>query len=125
MTRFYVLQKPKRKGDPKVLEMVRNQRCSACGSWPSDAHHVTTKGAGGGDTGDNVMPLCRTHHTEWHQSGPGKMISKYPGVLRWLEEHERMDVIFRARKDLDVVFEDEIDQLNYEFLKRNKRDQIP
>ena len=88
--------KPKREGNSKVLEMVRKQRCCACGAWPSDPHHVTTKGAGGGDTGDNVMPLCRRHHTEWHQRGPSLVCSKYGPVLEWLKAHERQDILIKA-----------------------------
>lgn len=97
MGEIMLFPKPKRKEDPKILEMVRNQRCCACGAWPSDAHHVTTAGARGGDTGDNVMPLCRHHHQEWHApfKGPSYMVDNYPGVGEWLYAHERTDVLIR------------------------------
>jgi len=78
-----------------ALDMVRGSPCIVCGS-KADPHHVTTRGAGGGDTIDNLMPLCRTHHTEWHKSGPGRMIEKYMNVLKWLTDHGRDDVLRRA-----------------------------
>ena len=37
-------------------------------SGPTEPHHVKTKGAGGPDQG-NTIPLCRLHHTEWHDKG--------------------------------------------------------
>jgi len=34
----------------------------------SDAHHLTSKGARGPDA-ENLVPLCRVHHTEFHAMG--------------------------------------------------------
>jgi len=44
--------------------------CEWCGvpkhrsPWPLDPHHIKTRGAGGGDTLDNLVILCRLHHEE-------------------------------------------------------------
>ncbi len=46
------------------------------------------------------MPLCTKHHNEWHTSGPGFMIRKFPRVKGWLEHWGREDVLDRARKSL-------------------------
>lgn len=86
--------------DTELLEIVRKLPCMGCGQSPSDAHHVTPRGAGGSDVPDNLMPLCRVHHAEWHQD-PSKMIRKYPVVRNWLESAERWDVLSRylGKKD--------------------------
>jgi hypothetical protein len=70
-----------------ILQRVRDQRCLACGSLPSDPHHLITRGAGGKDEIDNIMPLCRRHHTEVHQIGLVKMSHKYVLVEEWLDDH--------------------------------------
>ena len=37
---------------------------------PIDGHHVRSVGAGGKDFA-NEIPVCRTHHREIHDRGPG------------------------------------------------------
>lgn len=59
----------------------------------SDPHHVTTVACGGKDTFDNVMPLCRRCHDEWHRIGGKAMAMKYQGVMTWLELAKRFDVL--------------------------------
>ncbi len=49
----------------------------------SHPHHVKSRGAGGGDTADNLMPLCAEHHREIHQIGPSGMGEKYPIIKHW------------------------------------------
>jgi hypothetical protein len=68
----------------------------ACMRMPTEAHHVTTRGAGGSDVAENVMPLCPEHHREWHM-GISPMLEKYPSVVYWLELAERTDVLDRVR----------------------------
>jgi hypothetical protein len=89
-----------RVSDPELLEQVRQLWCLGCGQVPSDAHHVTPKGAGGDDVAENVMPLCRIHHGEWHQN-PGKAISKYPAIRYWLELALREDILTRYGNEGD------------------------
>ena len=44
--------------------------CIICGASPSDIAHVTSRGAGGDDTPENMIyGLCRQHHTEQHAKG--------------------------------------------------------
>lgn len=44
--------------------------CSVCmRPGPSDPDHYQTKGAGGGDTLDNLISLCRECHTARHKLG--------------------------------------------------------
>lgn len=90
------LQKEKRLIDKQFQEIVEWQSCVACGKiGPNDAHHVTSRGAGGGDTWNNLMPLCREHHAQWHQEGISRML-KYPRLRSWLYLHGRKDIIDRA-----------------------------
>jgi hypothetical protein len=80
---------PKR--DPKFVEQIRNLRCLACGSWPSEAHHVKSRGAGGGDDWFNLLPLCQGCHTQngdgyaWHR-GKILFLKNHPHVLEHLQK---------------------------------------
>lgn len=95
--------KEKRIKDPGLLQVIRKLPCMSCGIIPSDAHHITTKKAGGHDIPTNLMPLCRVHHVEWHAIGGKDMAKKYPIVKNWLEAAERWDILpkpARAAKSL-------------------------
>jgi len=70
--------KPKRKINAKVLEKRRREPCWVCNATPTDASHITSRGAGGGDEEWNVVAHCRKHHTEWHRYGWSKFFEKYP-----------------------------------------------
>ena len=62
--------------------LARDGRCLVCGSWLDDstinAHHVTTKGAGGSDQPENGISLCQACHVSVHN---GHIT---PATLRWL-----------------------------------------
>jgi hypothetical protein len=71
--------KPRRQQDEHLLEQVREKPCAVCGMpGPSDASHIISRGAGGGDHPFNVLPKCRKHHTEWHTIGWYRFLGKYP-----------------------------------------------
>lgn len=74
---------------PEYRDYVRRLKCVACGHTHnkdadgnpiekydepptlisvSDPHHVKSRGAGGPDA-ENLVPLCRAHHTEAHTVG--------------------------------------------------------
>lgn len=58
-----------------------HKRCCICGR-PSDLHHVDAVGIGRDRTeiiheGMTVLPLCRKHHNEYHQSGHSTFMDKY------------------------------------------------
>lgn len=99
-----LFEKKKRIQNRELLDYIKSQRClifNGC-RGPVDPSHVTTRGAGGDDTPDNVMPLCRKHHNEWGWSAV-KFIQKYPVARRWLESHNRWD------------FLDRVDNLEFDF----------
>ena len=86
--------KSKRIVDLKLIEQVRKLVCMGCWGRPCDAHHVTSKGAGGHDVATNLMPLCRTCHALWHQDA-GKFIRSGTSTRQWLEAAERFDILER------------------------------
>lgn len=89
----FAFPKLKRIEDAELLAIVRTLPCMGCGQRPSDAHHITSRKAGGHDIPSNLMPLCRIHHAEWHQIGGKEMAKRYPVVKNWLEGAERWDII--------------------------------
>lgn len=65
--------------DEAVLDEARQRgRCEWPGCTyrgPLDAAHCKTRGSGGHDTRDNVVGLCRPHHTLQESSGErGKQV---------------------------------------------------
>ena len=95
-----MIEKPKRIIDKELLKKVSKQKCACYGpdcQGRIDPEHVTTRGAGGGDTIDNVMPLCRYHHTLKGQKGISYMIENFCDYRDWLNRHGRYDVIAKAR----------------------------
>lgn len=81
-----------------LLEAVRNLPCLGCASIdPSGAraalfedgirshpHHVITRGHGGGDVAENVMPVCVKHHQEAHK-GLTAFSERYQVAKDWLQ----------------------------------------
>lgn len=77
----------------ELLESYRNRPCVACNRRGAEAHHVTTRGAGGDDVPENLIALCRIHHTEIHAIGPSRMAQKYVSVKNWFMANGRQDLI--------------------------------
>jgi hypothetical protein len=91
---MFPIPKPIRFTDDKLLAKVRTQSCVACGKpGPSDPHHLTTRGHGGGDLEDNLIALCRKHHTEVETIGIRKFCRLYACVRFWLIDHKRNDLL--------------------------------
>jgi hypothetical protein len=58
---------------------------------PVDRHHIKTRGAGGKDIEENIIFLCRKHHTEVHAIGRVTFFKKYgieSRLIKALEAHE-------------------------------------
>lgn len=92
--------KPVRVEDPELLAQFRRFPCLACHpgtqAYPTEAHHITTRGAGGSDVPSNLMPLCTQHHRQWHASkGAAQLIRQCPRVKGWLRHWERRDIFER------------------------------
>lgn len=69
------MDKKKRYGSDKRRMTVAWMGCLACGRRPCDNHHVKSVGAGG--TYRDIVPLCRTHHREYHDVGHDTFEKKY------------------------------------------------
>lgn len=64
-----------------IYQCCRHRVCLVCG-LPADIHHVDTVGMGSDRNKvdhmqHRVLPLCRTHHQNYHQLGPEKFSELY------------------------------------------------
>ena len=64
-----------------IYQCCRHRRCLVCGDY-ADIHHLDTVGMGMNrdhvdHTKKYVMPLCRTHHENYHQLGAEKFSELY------------------------------------------------
>jgi hypothetical protein len=92
------MMKPKRIVDEELLETVRQLPCLACASIDPDGaraalhddgirshpHHLYSRGAGGNDVPENLMPLCFNHHRMVHSKGLSVMAYYHPVIKNWL-----------------------------------------
>lgn len=77
--------------DADLLGRFRELPCMACGKYPpSEAHHIRTRGAGGGDDYFNILPLCNSCHTgsrfSWHQGGSVSFLIRHKHVYDYLKQ---------------------------------------
>lgn len=62
--------KKRRLNDESALERARMLPCVRCGKPPpNDPAHIKSKGSGGDDIDDNLLPLCRECHRYQHWIG--------------------------------------------------------
>jgi hypothetical protein len=78
-----LIPKPRRIKDSQLLTEVRGSPCCICGR-PADPAHIKSRGSGGNDVPENIVPLCRVHHTLQHALGWKRFTEKYP-VRTWAE----------------------------------------
>lgn len=78
--------KKKRIEIPENIEYIKQFPCAVCGCRATDAHHIHTRGAGGGDELENLIQLCRVCHQRCHQLG----------TYRFLRMHR--EIIYQNRK---------------------------
>ena len=50
----------------EFIAWVKTQRCLVCSSAPVEAHHAGQRGLGKKAHPRTCVPLCREHHSEWH-----------------------------------------------------------
>jgi hypothetical protein len=77
----------------------------------ADVHHLTSRGAGGDDA-ENIVPLCRVHHGEFHSMG-----------VNTFQLHYNVDLRFVARA-IYARFMDQIDGEEYAQIALAKHQQI-
>ncbi len=82
-----------RNHDEKLLAQRRKLHCQACGSSgdickkglpTNEAHHIKTRGSGGGDDWWNVLTLCVFCHKLWH-SNIRAFFRKAPFLVTYLK----------------------------------------
>lgn len=62
------------------MDTFHQMKCLVCFKSPCDPCHIKTRGSGGHDKPDNIIPLCRKHHTEQGQIGWKKFCDRNPIV---------------------------------------------
>lgn len=69
----WIAPKVERVHDPEYLKYLRSLPCAVCTALGekqtsrSEAHHVKSRGAFGGD--DTAVSCCTRHHKAWHLMG--------------------------------------------------------
>ena len=69
------------------LTLIRRSNCMSCGNYPSQAHHIMTKGMGGANRCDhfiNLAPLCVKCHTMLHSSPKQFQLLHGKGLYNYL-----------------------------------------
>lgn len=74
------LKKQPRVRDRDLMDSFHEKGCVACGKRGSDPAHVRSRGSGGDDVADNLVPLCREHHTIQHAIGWSRFVERFPTV---------------------------------------------
>lgn len=64
----------------KVRDSYKSMPCLVCRRTPSDPCHIKSYATTLQDNANNLMPLCRVHHTESHKIGIVTFVKKYPSV---------------------------------------------
>ena len=77
-----------------------NKRCAVCGG-KAECHHVDRVGGGRSrkeiiHLGMRVLPLCRLHHTEIHNTGEREFLERY--ILEPVKADERICEVYRLRQ---------------------------
>ncbi len=72
--------KVKRVVDKDLLRQYAKMPCAVgyvTHMRPVAGHHIKTKGSGGDDVDDNLIPLCASHHAEIHSTGIKAFLAAY------------------------------------------------
>ena len=85
--------KQKRIVNTAMIESLKELTCYICGYHIVDVHHLNSKGSGGDDIENNLITLCRKHHSELHQIGLKKFSWKYPRIKEFLTKMNRFDLL--------------------------------
>lgn len=80
-----------------------NRNCVICGKPHSDLAHRYAVGKGRNrnkinHVGNQVLALCRSHHTEQHQIGMDTFNNKYHLTDSWVDVDERLNRMLKGEK---------------------------
>lgn len=77
---------------PENIKATKARPCIICAKPPpSDCDHIRTRGAGGGDELENLMPLCRFHHIQKGRIGIKTFAEKYQLPISWESGWPRLE----------------------------------
>ncbi|MWF62692.1 hypothetical protein GQL62_00900 [Staphylococcus haemolyticus] len=81
-----------------------NRNCVICGKPHSDLAHRYAVGKGRNrnkinHVGNQVLALCRNHHTEQHQIGMDTFNNKYHLIDSWVDVDERLNKMLKGVRD--------------------------
>lgn len=76
----------------ELLSEIKSRSCAVCGKRPCDPCHIKSVGAGGCDTPENLIAMCRKHHTESHNKGWVKFVESHL-ALAWHLEQKNWKII--------------------------------
>lgn len=79
------MQKKKRQIDRSLIKLLKEGWCLACGLHNPDVHHIKTVKSGGDDSLENCVPVCRRHHSMWHQMGTSFMAEEFESIYEGLK----------------------------------------
>ena len=78
-------------------------KCVACGRVPVDRCHIKSRGAGGSDEDDNLISLCREHHSFQHKIGFKALCELFPKVEEELNskgwEFQWIQSVWKLRRE--------------------------
>lgn len=80
-----------------------NRKCVICGAINADLAHRYAVGKGRNRNnidhhGNQVLALCRNHHTEQHQIGMDTFNSKYHLTNSWVDVDERLNKMLKGER---------------------------
>lgn len=58
--------------------------CRASAENGNCFYHIKTRGSGGKDVPENMIPVCKRCHVTFHNHSTNYMASKYSSVMEWL-----------------------------------------
>lgn len=89
----------------KLCESYRKMPCLVCGGYNSvSGHHLRTRGSGGPDIEENLIPLCFSHHAEIHNVGLVKFCQSYSAVKWYILGHDWYYCSLQERYYNDKVY---------------------
>lgn len=92
----------KRTKEPEFFAEIRDHGCCVNGcNQRAQVAHIKSRGAGGSNDPDNVVPLCWLHHTEQHTLGWPRFRKRYPEVKSWKQLTDEALPMMRICRDCE------------------------
>lgn len=86
----------------KAISSEFRPRCEICGDVNAEVHHIITRGAGGTDDPENLIYLCRQHHSLIHSVGRETFLKTW-GMEHKLDIAKAWNSIVNQRKKVKKI----------------------